>query len=108
MRMTLFLGIFAFLLPMTFYANPVEEPEKIYLEPSQVAFADRGIFIFIAGEWIPVDSIHSDARGLYVASKYPRSRWICSCGYNNYGGDDTCQRVDEINGKKCGRPRPPG
>lgn len=112
MKMTMFLVIVGMILPMVSHSQQVEEaePQKVYLESSQLAIVDREILAFVEGQWISVNAVYSDPLGLYVAySKYPRTRWTCrECGYNNYGGDETCQKVDEITGKKCGKPRPPG
>lgn len=110
MKMTKFLAIIVIALPIGSHALEEQEPQKVYVEPFQVAIVDREILVYLEGAWTPVNAIYSDIQGLYVAySKYPRSRWTCrTCGYNNYGGDTTCQKVDEITGKKCGASRPPG
>jgi hypothetical protein len=59
-----------------------------------------------------VNAVYSDPLGIYiVGAKYPNSRWICraaGCYYNNEGKFETCQKVDQNTGKKCGAPRPPG
>ena len=112
MKMTIFLAIVGMMLPMVSHAHSVEDvdQQKIYIEPAQLSFVDHQMFACVAGEWVSVDSIHSDAQGLYVkplVHNYPYTRWICTCYYNNDGADTTCQRViDENTGKKCGRPRP--
>lgn len=111
MKTIVLLAFIGILLPVASYAQSAKESEiqKIYIKPSQFTFTDEGMFAYVESEWIPVSSLYSDAEGVYLAySKYPWMRWICTCGYNNYGGDQTCQRRDEINGKLCGRPRPPG
>ena len=88
-----------------FLDNSEEEPEKIYVEPGQLAFVDHEIFANIKGDWVRVRSILSDQTGLYVHN-YPYTRWICKCGYNNDGADTACQNPHPVTGKKCGKPRP--
>jgi hypothetical protein len=105
-------GIIGMILPMISYAEPVIEREveqqKVYIEPAQLLFADREMFAFVAGEWVSVDTIQSDANGIFIKPciDYSFVRWICpACGYNNDGEARTCQR-DLRTGGKCGYPRP--
>ena len=102
-------AILAMMLPMISQAHEAEEIElqKIYVDTSQIAFANGGIFAHIAGEWVPVDAIYSGAGGILAAiKKNPNiDRWTCSyCGYKNNSWDDTCQNL--LGNKLCGRPRP--
>ncbi len=110
MKKSLFFGILAMMLPMVSQAQEAVETEmqKFYVEPSQIALEHQGIFAFVEGQWIPVTEIHSDTNGRYVAyaRKIHPARWICECFYNNYGGDATCKRWDEISRTFCGKPRP--
>jgi hypothetical protein len=110
MKKSMFLVI-GMMLPIFSYAQSVEqeELEKICVEPSQIVFADQGIFAYVEGQWISVMQIRSDAYGGYIAyakRKIHPTRWICECYYNNYAGDETCQRWDEISRRFCGKPRP--
>lgn len=109
MKKSLVLGILAMMLPLVSQAQEMEEIElqKIYVEPSQVAFAYGGMFAYIGGEWVPLDAIYSDTGGLLASIKKDPNidRWICVCRYNNNGWDKTCQR-EYGNGEKCGLPRP--
>jgi hypothetical protein len=109
MKKSLVFGIFAMMLPTMSQAQEVEETElqKFYVEPSQLAFANGGIFANIAGEWVHLDAIYSDAGGILAAIKKDPNinRWTCVCRYNNNGWDKTCQRVYG-NGEKCGLSRP--
>ncbi|MGB7979132.1 MAG: hypothetical protein WCF19_08290 [Chlamydiales bacterium] len=102
-------GILAMMLSALSQAQGVEgaEPQKFYIEPSQLAFANGEIFAHVAGEWVPIDAIYSSANGMLAAiKKNPNlNRWICVCHYNNNGWDKTCQR-EYGNGEKCGLPRP--
>lgn len=115
-----FLMVFSMFLPMTSYPanldssnetahisiDSIEEPEKIYIETSQLSFEGHHMFACIKGEWIAIRALYWDEDGLYIHN-YPYTRWICrGCGFNNYGGDTTCQRKDQMTGKKCGYPRP--
>ncbi len=97
------------LMPLPSFAQSGEEieQEKVYVEPSQLAFTNGSIFANLGGEWVPVDAIYSNAGGMLAAIKKDPNidRWICACRYNNNGWDRTCQRVYG-NGEKCGLPRP--
>lgn len=114
MKKAIFLGLIGMILPTISYSHErAEEPEKIYLRPSQVAIVDQGIFALVKDQWEPVTAVHADAFGLYVlgVANYPYTRWICRanrCGYNNDGNDTTCKRWDSDKQKYCGAPRPPG
>lgn len=115
MKKAVFLGIIGMLLPMvsSYGEEQVKEPEKIYVQPSQVTIVDQGIFAFIKEQWEPVTAVYADAFGVYVVgiANYPYTRWICrasGCNYNNDGADTTCRRWDATRNKYCGAPRPPG
>lgn len=114
MKKMVFLGFVGMILPMISHGNPIEEAEvhKIYVEPSQLSFTTHEMFAYLDGGWALVSAIHADSLGLYIAvANYPYTRWICrapGCGYNNYVGDTTCQKRNEITGRLCGSPRPQG
>ena len=109
MRMALYFVILLF--PMVFRGQSVEEFEllKVYVEPAQIAIETHGIFVFVNGEWLPAESVCTDAYGLYASYHNPHhSRWICprkGCKYNNNSWDDYCQNMLP-NGQICGYPRP--
>ncbi len=111
MKIAMILGVIGMLLPAISHGQSLEEtePQKVYVQPTELAIADREIFAFIAGQWVSVNAIYCDAVGLYVepSSKNPyHSRWWCKeCGYSNNGYDKTCQR-ELPNGQLCGNPRP--
>jgi hypothetical protein len=78
--------------------------KKIRVSSNDIYLSNEDIFIRLNGEWILTKAIYSDSLGLYIRNNH--TRWICECYYNNYGGDATCKRRDEITGKFCGKPRP--
>jgi hypothetical protein len=109
MKKSLFFGMFSMILPVSLQAQELVEGElqKVYVEPSQLAFANGGMFANFSGEWVALDAIYSDAGGILAAiKKNPNyDRWICVCRYNNNGWDRTCQRTYG-HGEKCGLSRP--
>lgn len=109
MKKAIYLAIIGLLLPLFFYGQSIEgqdsQLEKIYIDPSQLAFTNREMFVHIEGQWTSVSAVHCDALGLYIAAI--RTRWICPvCLYNNSEYAKTCQRVNPDTGEKCGHPRP--
>lgn len=87
--------------------NVESEPQKIYVEPSQLGFTGGEIFANINGEWTPLEAIYSDASGLLAAvKKNPyHGRWTCiSCGYSNDPWEKLCQNW--IVNQFCLTPRP--
>lgn len=111
MKKALVFGILSMMLPMVSQAQEAVESEmqKIYVEPSQIAFAHQGIFAFVEGQWIPVESVSIDANGLYAKPKnIHHGRWICprsGCRYNNDPWQDFCQN-QLPSGALCMHPRP--
>jgi hypothetical protein len=80
--------------------------EKIYIEPNQLVFMNNEMWAYVKGTWVSISALFSDTHGLYIHN-YPYTRWICKiCGYNNYGGDTTCQNRDQMTKKYCHAPRP--
>jgi hypothetical protein len=112
MKIMVFLGLIGMMLPMVSHGQSMMAQEvasqKVYVDSSQLFIADREMFACVAGEWIPVNAIHADANGIYIKPciDYSFIRWMCpTCGYNNDGQAQTCQR-DLRTGGKCGYPRP--
>lgn len=107
MRYALFLAIFALLSPTAFYGNPVEEPQKIYVQPAQIVINDQGIFVYVENEWISAESISIDSYGMYAQCSNPDLRtWRCTrCNFINAYWDDYCQ--GSFGDGKCLAPRPP-
>ncbi len=95
-------------LPMISHAQQVEKSElqKMYIEPSQLAFDIHGIFALVGGQWIPVDSISTDAMGLYATYRNPNhGRWRCPrCMFSNDPWEDFCQNY--VGNRLCLTPRP--
>lgn len=108
MKRRFIFGILGMMLPMIAQAQDTQQTDqKIFVEPNQIAFANGGIFAYIEGEWIALESIHSETSGLLAAiKKNPNiDRWRCSyCGFNNNSWDEACQNI--LGNKPCGRPRP--
>jgi hypothetical protein len=59
--------------------------EKTYIQPDQIAFAQDGIYVQIDNQWIPTESIHADACGIYVTEDTRDiTHWICPrCHHEN-------------------------
>lgn len=82
--------------------------EKIYVQSSQIAINNEGIFVHIENEWIPAESIGFDSLGLFAAkfSNPDHSPWKCRrCGFINAYWSDNCQ--GPWGDGKCLAPRPP-
>lgn len=99
-------------LSVSGFANGTEEEEiseltscdKTYVDPHQVHFFDKSIFINFQNLWVQTSAVQSDANGLYFDSFYPdegRYSWRCSnpqCRKFNEGYLKFCS--------KCGRAKP--
>ncbi len=88
------------------HLSPCTDIEKIYIEPDQLVFMNNEIWAYVRGTWVSIPALFSDTLGLYIHN-YPWTSWSCKqCGFINYGGDTTCQRLYQVNKKYCGAPRP--
>lgn len=73
--------------------------EKIYVHSNQVSVSQNGIYVNVNNQWIPTDSLHTDAQGIYVMSdalvdekKWGPMYWICpECGYQNSFTSNACE-----------------
>ena len=61
-RIWIFLSFFLVFYPFWLGA---EEEQKIYINPTQIGFSQKEIFVRIEDFWVPVKAIHSDENGLY-------------------------------------------
>lgn len=56
-----------------------EAMEKVYINPSDIAITDQGIFVYQYGAWSPVQALFSDELGVFACDT--QSYWECShCG----------------------------
>jgi len=80
-----------------------EVHEKIYVDPSQVQFAEHQIYVNMNDLWIQTRAVHADENGFYIDSFQQVDEtsysWTCrKCGKNNENYRETC--------RKCGEPKP--
>jgi hypothetical protein len=59
--------------------------EKIYVKPSQIYFLNNQILVATKKGLLPINSLETDAIGVYYKAAHPY-HWVCStCGtYNTY------------------------
>ena len=84
------------------HENSETTPEKIYVSPAQIYFAENEILINVNDRLICTDSIHVDNVGYYFESSQAIDEkslsWRCGeCGKRNEDYYNYC--------KKCGHPR---
>lgn len=76
--------------------------EKTYIDPNQVRFAERKIYVNVDDLWMQTTAIFVDDNGFYIDSFRQADEssfsWKCSnCGKYNEAYRDVC--------KKCGEPK---
>ena len=94
-----------FLFGIVLFASALfsEEPnEKIRISSKDVHLTDQGIFVYVKGEWIPLQALSSDSKGLYYRLGYQDRHngvsWRCNvCKAWNFLSDNAC--------RECGRSR---
>jgi hypothetical protein len=83
-----------FFILLTSWAFAQDNPsERICVQPDQILFHQNSIFVHIDNQWIETESIHADARGIYITDDIRDIfHWICpKCGYQNGLFDKRCQ-----------------
>jgi len=86
-----------------FRMEPRSHSEKIYVQPEQVAFVGKHIWVHVGPEnWIPVQNVSSDATGLYAVPRdidpddiVPGTKKCWNCAATNSLRATTCW--------KCGK-----
>lgn len=73
-----------------------KQREKMYVQPSQIAFERNSIFVQLGNQWIPVASLHVDAEGIFIIQDERETdplHWSCPrCKFQNFIGDNKCKR----------------
>ena len=104
----LFFQIFFLLTSVSTFAHELRmesqsQPEKIYVQPEQVTFWEKQIWICLGPEnWIPVKGISSDPTGFYALSfeadpgdLVPGTKKCWNCGTTNALKAPTCRKCGE-------------
>ena len=81
------------------------EREKIYIQPNQISIATDGIFVHLDNQWIPTETLHADANGIYITNDLRDERkwidWICPhCKTINGPLDFRCKNPNCPSNKK--------
>jgi hypothetical protein len=70
--------------------------EKRYIDPSQVQFNQKEMYVQLDQNWVATNAVYTDADGFYILEA--KGGWTCGgCGNYNEGNLWTCDR--------CGRRR---
>lgn len=81
------------LSPTWLRAFPVQQDDKVYIEPTQVGFSENKIFVKFDEEWVEIDAIRSDKEGLYIKPPYFDCGWKCTrCGTGNEAWRFICRK----------------
>jgi hypothetical protein len=88
------------------YAVCAKEPQfaankKVYVHPSQLYILENGIFVSMQNEWVPAESVHMDANGVYVmVDNASNGAWYCRyCNTANPAWRTECKN------QACKKPR---
>jgi hypothetical protein len=58
--------------------------DKIYLKENEIAIQNNQLHVFIENQWLPTQSLLSDANGIYVLGGKWYEPWTCGhCGFTN-------------------------
>jgi hypothetical protein len=98
-----FFQLFFLLISITAFAHEGcmksrSQPEKIYVQPEQIAFFEQQIWVNLGPEnWIPVEGVASDSTGFYALSYesdpddvVPGTKKCWNCGATNSLRATTC------------------
>lgn len=70
--------------------------EKKYIEPSNVRFEQKKMYVQLDQNWIVTNAVYTDANGFYILE--PKGGW--TCGYCHYYNEENIWTCDN-----CGRRR---
>lgn len=77
--------------------NPCQERiEKRYVDPSNVRFAQKEMYVQLDQDWVVTNAVYTDSTGFYILEA--KGGWTCGyCTFYNEGNGWTCDN--------CGRKR---
>jgi len=52
-------------------------PEKVYIDSQNIQIVDNNIVVYLHNNWVAVNGIHSDSRGLYIRPDSALGFWVC-------------------------------
>lgn len=63
--------------------------EKRYIDPSNVCFEQKEIYVQLDQNWVVTNAVYADADGFYILEA--KGGWTCGyCSYYNEGNTWTC------------------
>lgn len=67
-----------------------ERIEKRYINPNQVQFGQKEMYVQMGEDWVVTNAVYTDAEGFYILET--KGGWTCGyCGGYNEGSYWTCE-----------------